>query len=421
MRRFLPKSDFARDVLTLLTGTAAASILPLLAQPILSRLYLPIHFAPMGLFEGTFSIISIFATGRYEQGIVIPESDEDGAALSKLSTVLCLWVSLACLMIATFGWFVAGPDIRQWILLAPLGVLSAGLYQIASFWCIRKKNFKLMATSRVWRQTLIVVLWIIFGLLKFKGMGLILGLVIGQSISTAIIFAQILKDDSALFKSVTAEKLRQVAKRYSDFPRFSMAGGVLNAVTQALPRFVLYHYFGEAGTGNFTFAQKVAAAPASLLSTTFGDVFKQRASEELIANGNCIGVWQSTFKRLMIFGFAPAVILGLAAPWLFKIIFGPGYEDAGRLAQIMSPYIFLGFLASPLSRTIIVTEHQQVDLSWQIGLFLSTLLGLVIGSRTGQVYSAIGLYSLAYGAMYLLYLVISRKLAQGGTRKRGSR
>lgn len=369
----------------------------------------------MGVFEATFSILGILATGRYEQGIVLPEDDRSAAALVRLSVRVNLVITLITAVLAVAVWFLRDGMIRNWILWVPAAVFSTGLYQSLTFWAIRKQAFRRLASSRFVRQLLVVLLWGVFGWLGWKSQGLIVGLVVGQLIGTLWLGWQIWSTDGTAFREATRDDERAMAKRYADFPKYSLASGLLNAFAQALPRFFLYGTFGESGAGAFTFAQKVSIAPLSALGSTFADVFKQRAAEQLLQTGNCLPIWHSTFRKLFIFAIGPAVVLSLFAPPLFEFVFGPEYRQAGVVTQIMGPYAFLMLLASPLSRTIIVTEHQRTDLFWQIGLVATTATALWVGTARKDLLLAVGLFSAAYAVMYLIYLRISFQLARQGS------
>lgn len=394
-----------------MTGTAAASVIPLLAQPILSRLYRPEHWGPMGVFEATFSILGILATGRYEQGIVLPEDDQSAAALVRLSVRVNVILTACVALLATLVWLARDGQLRTWVLWVPLAVFSTGLYQTLTFWAIRRRAFPQLAASRFVRQLMVVALWMAFGLLSFGALGLILGLVVGQLLGTLALAWQIWRTDRPIFVLASRADERAVAQRYADFPKYSLASGLLNALAQGLPRFFLYGTFGERGAGNFTFAQKVAIAPLGALGATFADVFKQQAAEQMQRHGNCLPIWRATFRRLVKFAIIPTLVLTIAAPWIFSVVFGPEYREAGVLTQIMGPYACLMLLASPLSRTLIVTENQRLDMFWQIALVLVTGTALAIGTARHDLRLAVILFSAGYAALYVVYLRLSYKLA----------
>ena len=54
----LPKSEFSRNVLKVMTGTTFAQALPILVAPVLTRLYSPEEFGVFYLFAALVSILS---------------------------------------------------------------------------------------------------------------------------------------------------------------------------------------------------------------------------------------------------------------------------------------------------------------------------------------------------------------------------
>ncbi len=62
-----PKSEFSRNVLTLMTGTTIAQAIPIAISPILTRIYTPEDFGVFALlYEYQLPILAPVATGRYE-------------------------------------------------------------------------------------------------------------------------------------------------------------------------------------------------------------------------------------------------------------------------------------------------------------------------------------------------------------------
>ena len=58
IQRLKPKSEFSRNVLTLMTGTTIAQAIPIAISPILTRIYSPEDFGLLALFLAVFSILS---------------------------------------------------------------------------------------------------------------------------------------------------------------------------------------------------------------------------------------------------------------------------------------------------------------------------------------------------------------------------
>ncbi len=50
VKKFFPKGEFTRNVLTLMTGTTIAQAIPIAISPILTRIYTPQDFGVYALF-----------------------------------------------------------------------------------------------------------------------------------------------------------------------------------------------------------------------------------------------------------------------------------------------------------------------------------------------------------------------------------
>jgi len=94
-------NEFARNVVTLITGTAVAQAIPVAISPILTRLYSPEDFGVLALFIAITSIISVFATLRFEIAIPQAKHSRDAAAVTALSLLLCTSISLFLLIIVS--------------------------------------------------------------------------------------------------------------------------------------------------------------------------------------------------------------------------------------------------------------------------------------------------------------------------------
>ena len=77
IKRFLPKSTYAKNVLTLMTGTGLAQAIPIAISPILTRIYTPEEFGVFALYMAIASILTVLVTGRYEMAILLPKKDPD--------------------------------------------------------------------------------------------------------------------------------------------------------------------------------------------------------------------------------------------------------------------------------------------------------------------------------------------------------
>ena len=85
IKRNIVRSDFSKNVLTLISGTTIAQGITIAISPILSRIYSPSDFGIFAAFSSVIAMISLIIGGRYEVAILLPKKDEDAANLFALS------------------------------------------------------------------------------------------------------------------------------------------------------------------------------------------------------------------------------------------------------------------------------------------------------------------------------------------------
>ena len=67
------ETDFFKNILTLISGTAIAQLIPVLMSPLLRR-WVPVEdYAVFEVFLRLISIISIFVALRYPMAVVLPK------------------------------------------------------------------------------------------------------------------------------------------------------------------------------------------------------------------------------------------------------------------------------------------------------------------------------------------------------------
>lgn len=407
----------AKAVTTMLSGTFLAQLLPLLAGPLLGRMYKP-HIS--GAFEAFFAVLSvlgIFASGRYELAVMLPAEDRQSAAVVKLVSKLSRWSGSICLVAVAIYVLLAQPmgwrKLPEWVWFLGPCLWAQGVYGALNYWFNRKTAYHMVAANRVFRSGITVIAWILLGLVFPNEYSLVGGFTFALLSGTYWFYAEASKRDARAFESVVPEDITKVQKRYIDFPKYSVPADGVNTIAGRLPLLLLAEFFSTAATGYFGWVLRYAGTPIGMLTASFGDVFKQRATAEWNETGACILEWKATFRRLLPFALLTFFALALFAPFLFRVSFGPDYAESGFYAQLMAPYLGLQVLANPLSRTMFVAEKQRLDLFWQMGLLAVTATGLALGFAQGSARSAVLFYSLSYTAMYVVHLVLSYRAAHG--------
>ena len=147
LKRFKPKSEFNRNILTLLTGTTIAQAIPIAISPILTRIYTPEDFGIFAIFLAITLIIGSIANGRYELAIMIPKKDEDAINIFALGFIITTSISLLLLVLVLifqryFIFLLKNEEIGVWLYFVPISVFFFGIFNILNYFNNRKKNYK---------------------------------------------------------------------------------------------------------------------------------------------------------------------------------------------------------------------------------------------------------------------------------------
>jgi O-antigen/teichoic acid export membrane protein len=419
IKNLLFRSDYIRNVLTLITGTTISQIIPVACAPILSRIYQPQDFGVLALYMSIVMIAGVAATGRYEQSIILPENDNDSLNIVALSITLSAIVStILFVLIKSFEKPVAGfydnSKLLEWIYLIPLSVFLASVYQSCYYWFNRSKEYKLITISRIINS--FVLIGSQLALCKITSNGLIFGYIIGQFSSVIFLTWKMLQRASHIQEplSISYKNILKQAVRYIKFPKFLLVGHVLNTVSGNMPIFLLSSFFGGNISGFYSLTSRVIGLPMSLIGIATADVFRERASKDFLNYGHCDAIFVKTFKSLFLISLLPSAIFFLVSPSIFPILFGAEWATAGNYARLLTPMFLCQIVTTPLCSMFMIAEKQELDLAWQIVRMIFAVASICIGYyQFHDGSSSIFLFSISFSILYSASGVMAYKFSLG--------
>lgn len=413
-KRIKVKSEFNRNVLTLLTGTTIAQAIPIAISPILARIYTPSDFGLFALYMSIAGILSVIATGRYELAIMLPKKEEDAANIVILSVLIAISLSII-ILIAVFFFnkqictLLNNDSIGKWLYFVPISVLFTGIYQAFNYWSNRQKHFKRLALSRVVQSGSTATANISFGFFKGGALGLVFGTVIGQILSAVILARTVLLKEKDSFRSIKRIKMLALLRRYKAFPKYDVLSSLANASAQQLTSVFFNSFYNATIAGYYFMTYRMMSAPVTLIAASVQDVFKEQASADYKQHGNAKKIYTSTFKKLFLLSLIPSIIVFFFSKEIFVLFLGKKWEIAGVYAQILTPMLFLRFISSPLSFMLFIGEKQHLNLFGNLlFLLLSCLSFYVAGTPKMTVY----FLSISFSFIYLMYIFFSARIAK---------
>lgn len=410
---------FNKNAFVVAIGTLIAQIIAISVSPFLTRIYSPENFDIFGLYLGVSTILGVVITGRYEMAILLPKNDDDAVNIVGLSFIIAFifsfFIFLFLFLSELFAFNLFNKiNLKELIFLIPLSTLIMGFYRTLNFWNNRQKNYKTLSLGRIMQSLLIAIITLSFGFSALIDQGLIIGSLLGQGFATIFLILLLVFKDKSLLKTITYKKMSSSLRRYIKFPKFLIAGHLMNTSSSQLPLILFSTFFIGPVGGFFLLTQRVISLPISILSSSIGDVFRQEASLEYSKNQNCLDIYLSTLKKLIYISIIPFILFYFTAPTLFVLIFGENWIKSGEFAQILIPMFFLQFVTSPLGNMFIVAEKQEKDLLWQLFLFTLVLCSLFVGIFIFKdEYIAVSLFSLSYSISYLVNFYMTYSFAKG--------
>lgn len=404
------RRHYRRDVLALMSGSAIAQALPIAAAPILTRIYSPDDFGVAALFLAVATVMASVVNGRYELAIGLPESDDDAINIAALGVAIAVFASvLFLLLIAFFGTKIAiladTQEVIPWLCLIPLSVLLTGIFNVLNYTNNRLGKFKEIAKANVFKSVAGTATMISLGFIVKGALGLIIGGLVSQFVSNMRLYHNIRAHFD--LNQISYKKAVRLAKRYKDFPRYSMWSGVFNTAANNSIIFFMPIVFGIGALGSYNLATRVLSAPSALISSAMGQVFLREATRERQLHGHAKRAFKKTVRNLTLIGVPIFGAVFLFAEPLFALVFGDSWRVAGVYAIALVPLLLTRFIVSTVSMMNVVFEKNYIGFYWQVILAVLSL-GL-IGIAYHQEWSLIQylwVNSIILSAHYLSLLLI---------------
>jgi O-antigen/teichoic acid export membrane protein len=411
------KSDFLKNVVKLLTGTAFSQVITLAATPILYRIYAKEDFGIIALYLSISAIICSFSSLQYTQAVLLEQKDEDAFQILWLIKFANLASSIVTLLIILLvgqqiAVYLNSPTLFPWLILLPISIFASSQTEVLRTWANRQKQYGVMSWSAILTSILVSGIPITVGLYHKGPLGLFIGVLASQVVPSFYLWYILSPYRIFGANKVNISKIKELAGKYIGMPKYILPSVMINQINGQLPLLILSAFGGPVIVAVYSLSVRILGLPSQLMSNAVGEVFKQRAQEHYIRSGNFRSTFIKTFKMLLGLSIMPFLLIVLLGPHLFTLVFGEKWRAAGVYSQIMSVMFLFGFIISPLTYAYYIKGKQREDLCLHIVLLLGTILTLYYGLvTTKSTPLALLMYSTSYAIIYTIYLIRSYKFS----------
>lgn len=364
---------FGRGFWFLFSGAAASQAILVLIAPVITRLYNPAALGEQAIFVATVSVLTVFATGRYELAIPLPAQQREAAAVMMFGVGLCLIMAVLAAVISssfhgvireTFG----VSSVTLWLL--PAAVLLSGLVQLTYQWRLRQRAYHRCSSSRLAYSSTMAVGQLTgfpWGVAALQ-VSVVLGF--AAQLLTLAVQRGIQRGELAL------QTIIQAGRRYRHFALFSTWSVLFQTLSLQIPVFLLSGSFELAIAGNFALALRVLQTPTHLLGAALGQTFLAEAARQ---RDQLPEMTRALYRRLTSIAVPVALIGAALSGMLFPLLFGDEWHPAGVMAQWMAVWLASVLIGTPLSEVITLMEQPWRGLLFNATLLLTRATGLIIG------------------------------------------
>lgn len=418
--RQLTQSKFARNVAVVATGTAGAQAIAMAFSPAITRIYGPETFGAMGTFIAIFEMVSPLAALSYPLAMVLPKQDSDAIGLAKISLWIALLTSLiTALVLILFKTPIVEAfnlhAIEPYLLILPVTMFFSVLMTISSQWTIRKRLFNLKAKSAILQAFIIGLMKAGLGLLNPSAV-ILIGTTSFGYLLQAILIGVGVREKNKEDKEDKPSKLSNyeatgLLKQYKDFAYYRTPQIFLNSVGQSLPILMLANLFTPAAVGFYVLARTVLFVPSNLIGTSVAEVFYPKFVETIRNGESGKKLLVKACATLAAIGSLPYLVLIAFGPWLFALIFGADWKEAGEYSRWMSIWLFVVLVTRPIIAAIPALSLQGLFLAFEAIAVLIRVLAILIGYLwMGTALGAVMAFSVSNVIIYtaLTFLIVRK-------------
>jgi teichuronic acid exporter len=323
-------------------------------------------------------IITVVASLRYDDAIVLPKKDKESANVLILSLISNFIINLLLFLII----LIWGKKIITLLnipssfpisilYLIPLSAFLFNTYQGFNYWLIRKKRYYSVSLNKLIRRGTESISQLSFALFK-NPKGLIFSDIIGQcaNVTTTIIHGF---KYGFTCKYISVSKLRYVLGKYSDFPKYNLIPALMSTCSYFLPPIFINRFYSAENTGYFDLSKLLLSIPLALVASSVSNVLLQRIAEKFQNRDSFVKELKPVLFVVTAICIAELLAILLFGIGIFKFAFGDNWAISGEISKIMVWSFVFNFFVSSFSCVFISMQKIKTYSVWQFFYFLSIL------------------------------------------------
>ncbi len=368
---FLHRSEFTKNIFILVSGGTIAQVIPLLAEPILSRVFTPEEFGVFEIYAALVTILGIIGTARYEMAVILPRTENKAVNVLGLTLVIGAAFSLVILLLFYLAsdWVLSvipAEHFSPYLFYVPVGIFLFTINRGMIQWHMRQKQMKAISYSKITESSTKAGSSILLGTMNFSTLGLIWGQLTGLFFAAVYMFGKFLRSDRKKSKFLSMSQMFSQARKYSEFPKINVPIALSEALQISGAIFLFSFYFDNSTVGEFSKALRILLIPIFLISTPISQAFYQKASRDYLNGRDISADLRRIVFNLLKWSVLPMIAFVFISPWLFGFALGPLWVASGEYARFLVFWLFLRYLTLPAAMIPLIIDRQRIFLLFNL-------------------------------------------------------
>ncbi|MES2588629.1 MAG: lipopolysaccharide biosynthesis protein [Bacteroidota bacterium] len=371
-----PKNDFVKSVSILLTGTVLAQVISLLFTPIISRFFGPEENAYLGLFLRVTTLVATLSTARLDMVIPLERNKNYAFGIYQFSFLLSTLISFLCLLVLIVYITFTEQNFENILFLIslPLGFLFISFFNLGNSWELRAENYKSISFASIILSLSSNSFKLIGGIFSGHYLILIGATLLGYFLASIGFLSKFLGEKKTKILSFKSSRTKVLVKQNQDFYTYNLFHVILDLSRDMLIASFIWIHFSKLDFGSYEFSFRMMKLPIVFLATALSQVFFRKAKDLIQKPKELKEMTLKTLFYSFLIGIIPFGILFFFGQEIFGFVFGEKWIDAGKIAELISPWLFVNFVFTPISFIPILLGKQKSYFWINVGFLVLIVL-----------------------------------------------
>jgi O-antigen/teichoic acid export membrane protein len=192
-----------------------------------------------------------------------------------------------------------------------------------------------------------------------------------------------------------------LARKHKKLPMYNLPNAFIDQIRLSGINILVAKFFATATLGQFSLAWKTIQLPMSLIGGSISQVFFQKVASS--KKEDLYSMVKKFIVKVLMIAFPIFLFIYLFAEDIFVFAFGENWKVAGESASVMTPWLFLNFVTSPLSTIFIKLNKQEILLIFSIFYMILPLGAIAMFYHLGFI-ELLQIITLAMSIMLFIFI-----------------